>query len=648
MEYIYNEFNDKDKFKKVLNLYQDIIYRNNNKSKDILLLVENNILKLKYEKSLNLNLSEDINIITYSNFVKRELVKFWPILIEKCDRLESKFLSPRFISSSLTDYIIREKVIQKRELEGYFDDITGTNKSIAMSINTNINKASLALIDFTTIGEKIYFSKKNRDSIMKFSYSQMNEIINYYIDILLQGGTIDNSLSIYLYNNYLLLDKEYQKYLKEEINYVIVDSLESCSVAEVDFIDTIKQYTKDSYIFFNRTRDYSVFNNIDMDYINEKIIKPYLDYIKNNDLIIDNIENKENLLTHIRGDISIEDICILNNKIYLSEFSQLYNEMISEVCNKIYELVNLGYKQKDIAIISPINNVVLDFQVTNKLKNRNIQVFNTKKDKRVVDYPYANALVVVASIFYDYDKYITEEEYINAIEVLLDVNKIKAFKIYKDKDDKDILNLIEYIKNKRNENLKISEFLIKFYIDKMLNLKYGKENVIICKQIIYESEIFTENIKILGLDNKKEKEKIFIEALKTTINDYYTSLEYDDLIDSDKIILTTPYSYISHNLQRPIQIWLDIGSNAWNMKIEKDISNIIVLRKSFKEGKIYTDTMEEEYKKYYLYNMIYNLLINTQEVYAYKSEYTVNGYMQESILYSLLLKILDKRNNSNE
>ena len=37
-----------------------------------------------------------------------------------------------------------------------------------------------------------------------------------------------------------------------------------------------------------------------------------------------------------------------------------------------------------------------------------------------------------------------------------------------------------------------------------------------------------------------------------------------------------------------------------------------------------------------------NLLINAKEVYAYKSEYTVNGYIQESILYSILLKLVSK------
>ena len=40
--------------------------------------------------------------------------------------------------------------------------------------------------------------------------------------------------------------------------------------------------------------------------------------------------------------------------------------------------------------------------------------------------------------------------------------------------------------------------------------------------------------------------------------------------------------------------------------------------------------------------MIYNLLLESKEVYAYKSEYSVNGYIQESILYSILLKLVSK------
>ena len=462
---------------------------------------------------------------------------------------------------------------------------------------------------------------------MRFSYTHMDETIEYYINTLLENAMIDNSIAIYLYNNYLMNDKRYIQYLSEKFNYIIIDSLESCSNAEVDFINLLSDYTLDTYIYFNQIKDYSIFNNIDMEYIYENII----DNIKNNSDI-----NRE------RFNINLSDIFLLPTEVKLNESSQLYSEMIDEVINKIIELVNNGVSLKDIAIISPVNNTILDYQIKNVLNRNKISIFNTKKNNKIIDYPYSNALVVAACIFYEYEDYIKEEEYITFIETLLDVNRIQAYKIYRNKKYHDGYKEIEkYIISKRKENLKISEFLIKFYIDRMLNLKDGIANVDVCKNIIYESESFIENIKLLNINPKKE-EKIFIEVLKNTINDYYRVSDILDLKESESIILTTPYSYISYDINRPIQIWVDIGSNAWNMKIEKDISNLIVLRKSFKEKQIYTNEIEEYYKKYYLYNMIYNLLINAKQVYAYKSEYTVNGYIQESILYSILLKLVSK------
>lgn len=626
MKKLFNETNNKNKFSKVLKLYQQLLIDSNFRSKNIMLLVPNNATKLNYESKIHFEFSEELNITTYISFVKKELIKFWPIITNKCNKIKKEAVSPTFISSSLTDYILNNKIKQKRNLEGYFEDLTCTNKNISMSISTNINKAALSLIDFNTIGEKIYLSKKNRDSIMKFSYSQMNEIINYYIDTLLQSAMLDNSLSIYLYNKYLLQDESYIEYLKLQIEYLVVESLESCSTAEVDFINLVQGYSENTYLFFNKTRDYSVFNNIDMEYIQEKLINKY----------------KEDM-DIVKHSIEIEDLFSLDTKLELNDSSQLYGEMIDEVSNKIINLYEKGINLNDIAIISPINNTILDYQITNKLKDNNIDVFNVKKDRKIIDYPYSNALLVATCIFYEYTQYIKEEEYISFIEILLNVNRVKAFKIYKNKEENEDLNeLLDYIETKKTKGLKISEFLIQFYIDKMLNLKYGRENVNICKNIIHESEVFTDNISKLGLDYEKEKEQIFIEALKSSINDYYAVAELQQLSDSNQVVISTPYSYISYNMDRPIQIWVDIGSNAWNMKIEKDISNVIVLRKSFKENRIYTDIMEDQYKKYYLYNMVYNLLLGAKTVYAYKSEYTVNGYIQESILYSLILKMLDK------
>ena len=633
MKYLFKEVNLNKKKEKIINIYENIIKKNNYRSKNILFLVPNSIIKLNYMRDINLPFSEELKITTYSHFVQSELIKYWPIVVKNCNQIKKDKISPSFISPSLSEYIIKSYVKKMREEENYFEDIVGTDKSICRNIMDNLSKACFNNFDINSIGEKIYDTKKNRNDLNRYSYSQMQEIIDYYVETLFLEGIIDNSLSIYLYNNFLLNNKDYKEKLKKEYKYLIVDSLENSSVSEGNLIDELMQSVEDAYIFYDKSKDYSSFKNVDIKYIEENILKRHFSEHSEDKFIFD--------------EINIQTLYKEKNKINIDENSHLYDEMIEAVGNKIEELIRSGKNLKDIVIISPINNSILDYKICNKLKEKNIEIQNTKMDSKIIDHPYANALVVATGIFLNLQHFIKEEEYINFIEVLCEVNKIRAIKIYNTRhENEEYKNLIEFIRNKEKESLRISEFLLQFYIEKMLNLKNGKENVQFCKEIIKQGDIFSEILEDLNI-NKKEKHEIFIKCLKENINDYYMSSDMEDMKKSNKIIIATPYTYINANINRKIQLWLDIGSNVWNMKIEKDISNPLVLRKSFKK-KIYSDEMEENYKKYYLYNLIYNLLINSEEVYAFKSDYSVNGFMQESMMYTLLLRLLDKGEKVDE
>lgn len=626
MNIIVNDILNDRKINDIKDKYIEFANKESYKTNNILLLVPNNKIKFKYNNLINLKVSEEINISTYNSFLIKEVVKFWPIIQQKYNNIINHKVKPSIINSSLSDYILNKIVKEKRTVEGFFNDITASNRNIASSISFNINKGCQSLIDLNDIGNRIYYSKHNQSKMDRFSYSQMQEIINEYLDLLLKNSTMDNSIAIYLYNEFLLKDEEYVNNLRRRVNYLIVDSLENCTASEVDFIDTLLDSVKESYMYINQTKDYAAFNNVDMKYIKDKLFDK-CKFIKNSEA----------------SEVNISELFKLNKDIELNQNIQLYSQMLIEVSNKVVELINKGYRAKDIAIISPINNTITEYEIKNILLKNNIGFYSTKQDKRIVDYPYAHALMVASCIFYECEELLNNEDYINFISLLLNTNKIRAKKVLSKKLESDKYNeIINYIRSKKSDDVNIYEFLIKFYIDKLLELPKGKENVKICKKIIQESENFTENISLLGINNNKSKEKIFIEALKSSIKDYYTLLELEDFKDEDLVVLTTPYTYISHNMKNDIQIWLDIGSNMWSMKSEKEISNVHVLKKSFIEGNIYTEDIEEFYKEYYLKNTIYNLILNTEKVYAYKSEYTVNGYIQEGSLYGLILKLIDK------
>ena len=609
----------------ILQNYIQIIKDNNFKSSDILIFTDNSVASLNYIRQIDINISEELKIRTYSQFVREEITTYWPIISSSCKKIIKKDLVPTFISTNLKTYIFEKKIEEKRNKNNYFEDITGTNRAIASNIMNNLDHAIYNEIDYKNIGQKIYNSKANKDNINDKSYIQMNEIIEEYMDEMISNSIVDNTISVYLYNNYLLKDELYKEQLAKRYNYLFVDDLQNISASQVSLIEFFEEKEKQIYLYLDNSKYFSSFIKNDLKYIHNKLLIQEENY----------------------SNIDIFDLINMPAKIELDQSSQLYGEMIDNIALKIEKLIGQRVSKKDIVIINPINTPVLDYEISNKLSSKNIDILNIKNNSKLIDYQYGNVLYVAVAIYCKKQQYIKEEEYINFIQILFDLNRLGAYRVYKNRDnDENYKSVIKYIDTKRDEKLNIGEFLTKFYIDKVLNLKEGRNNVSICKNIISESESFVDALEKLNLKDNKEADEIFIISLKKFIKDYFIARDIEDIKNKDAVLITTPYSYIANNINRKIQIWVDIGSNTWNMKIEKDLANPLVLKKSFKDGDIYTSEIEESYKKYYMYNTVYNLLKNAENVYAYKSEYSINGYIQEGGLYSTIIRLIDRGGES--
>ncbi|MFR5272153.1 UvrD-helicase domain-containing protein [Intestinibacter bartlettii] len=605
----------------ILQNYIQIIKDNNFKSNDILIFTDNSVASLNYIRQIDINISEELKIRTYSQFVREEVTTYWPIILSSCKNIIKKDLVPTFISTNLKTYIFEKKIEEMRNKNSYFEDVTGTNRAIASNIMNNLDHAIYNEIDYKNIGEKVYNSKANKDNINNKSYIQMNEIIEEYMDEMISNSIIDNTISIYLYNNYLLKDKIYKDQLAKRYNYLFVDDLQNISASQVSLIEFFEEKEKQIYLYLDNSKYFSSFIKNDLKYIHNKLLIQEENY----------------------SNIGIFDLINMPAKIELDQSSQLYGEMIDNIALKIEKLVEQGVSKKDIVIINPINTPVLDYEISNKLSSKNIDILTIKNNSKLIDYQYGNVLYVAVTIYCKKQQYIKEEEYINFIQILFNLNRLEAYRVYKNRDnDENYKSVIKYIDTKRDEKLDIGEFLTKFYIDKVLNLNEGLNNVFICKNIISESEAFVDTLEKLNLKDNKDADEIFIISLKKFIKDYFIARDIEDIKNKDAVLITTSYSYIANNIDRKIQIWVDIGSNTWNMKIEKDLANPLVLKKSFKDGEIYTSEIEENYKKYYMYNTVYNLLKNAENIYAYKSEYSINGYIQEGGLYSTILRLIDR------
>lgn len=664
--------------KKVSEKYNELIKQKSGKCSKILFLVSDGKLIEKIKSSININsYIEEPQILTYISFIMKELEKYWTLISKE---LKSVKGVPNNIPYSLPEYIITEMVENFRYKYGYFEDITGTSENISKSIYSNLRSAAYMNTDIYSTGEKIYYTKKNKDNLERFSYTQNDEIIKEYTDKLIEKSAIDLPMAIYLYTEKLLKKEEYQKSLSKRYDYLIIDSIEKTSNAELELVKVFEKMGKETFVYGNISGDITSIYNFDLDNIVEH-------YSKEDELASNKLENK-NLANHQRYGAKYKDLIPFSNRIKECYQSQLYNEMIEDILYKSEEIAKDSKKIGKTAIIIPPGSGILLHRITDALQKRGIKYFSTITDYKISQYRYANLLIIIAALYAGNSEIeFSTEEYIQMISLILGINKIKANKIFRENetllkstilenseldkiyaesreitfdnflgnienenseiDIKDINNSVENVHNLdriiekiyigRKKNLKRSEFMRRFYTEVLITLEDGIENIEICKKVITECEKLEEAAEC-GIIKDFEIDKI----LKTYSKDYIGFRELKNSEGNDKLMITTPFYYINSLSERGIQLWADCGNNMWNPKIAKEINNSIVLRKSYEEKQIFTDLDEEKLKKYYMNNLLYSLLDSAEEVYAFKSDYSLNGYLSESMMYTSIINLMDR------
>lgn len=664
--------------KKVSEKYNELIKQKSGKCSKILFLVSDGKLIEKIKSSININsYIEEPQILTYISFIMKELEKYWTLISKE---LKSAKGVPNNIPYSLPEYIITEMVENFRYKYGYFEDITGTSENISKSIYSNLRSAAYMNTDIYSTGEKIYYTKKNKDNLERFSYTQNDEIIKEYTDKLIEKSAIDLPMAIYLYTEKLLKKEEYQKSLSKRYDYLIIDSIEKTSNAELELVKVFEKMGKETFVYGNISGDITSIYNFDLDNIVEH-------YSKEDELASNKLENK-NLANHQRYGAKYKDLIPFSNRIKECYQSQLYNEMIEDILYKSEEIAKDSKKIGKTAIIIPPGSGILLHRITDALQKRGIKYFSTITDYKISQYRYANLLIIIVALYAGNSEIeFSTEEYIQMISLILGINKIKANKIFRENetllkstilenseldkiyaesreitfdnflgnienenseiDIKDINNSVENVHNLdriiekiyigRKKNLKRSEFMRRFYTEVLITLEDGIENIEICKKVITECEKLEEAAEC-GIIKDFEIDKI----LKTYSKDYIGFRELKNSEGNDKLMITTPFYYINSLSERGIQLWADCGNNMWNPKIAKEINNSIVLRKSYEEKQIFTDLDEEKLKKYYMNNLLYLLLDSAEEVYAFKSDYSLNGYLSESMMYTSIINLMDR------
>jgi len=635
-------------------------------TEDILVLIMNRYQGLTWKRKLCLKTSGEIKILTYQGFVRKELIKYWPIVQRNCNKVKKGKIRPEFVSADTANYMMEVLVDYFRKKKGYFMNITSTSSRIASDLVSNISKAAFSLVPIDEIGSRLYNSLQVKEGINKETYEHMDEVIEHYKNSFLKQGAVEYGISIYLYNEYLLKDEVYREHLKK-IKCLIVDDLDEISPAQLKLVNILREHVQEAYLFNNPEGAFCTYYGADSEYLNHNIRLKY----KKIELD-ENFSCNEQFINFI-DKINERTLNIMSqweSKVpaYSDMSSQLRSEMINKIGEKIQELIEKGMKPQDIVVISPFNDFILNYEMESKLKGIDVNVINTSKKSRLIDNPYVHCLIVIAVLCNNTtDINLTIDDYRKFFAMMLNLDLIRASILSKcaivdgniQQLQEKIIERIGFNNSERynylkdwieryrevikEERMPLDEFFRRAFLEILIVLPGAKENISICKNLSETAEKFIGIlVQFNTIDNPEEK---FLKFIRSEAQDFYSLRELEEIIlNLNDVVLTNPYSFLTSNLKSKIQIWADINSNMWSPRSIKELTNTYVLRNTWDINSIYTDEIEEKNKQNNLISVIKCLMRKCRgEIHFYGSEYSINGYEQQSTFSDMIADMFSER-----
>ncbi|MCT8977747.1 hypothetical protein N4T77_14195 [Clostridium sp. CX1] len=647
--------------------YKYLVEKENVNTDQILVFIMNRYQGLTWKRELSLRTSSETKIFTYQGFIRKELIKYWPIVEKSCSKIKKSRVGPEFVSADTANYMM-EILVDFFRSKGYLSSITSTSSRIASDLVSNINKAALSLLDIKEIGSRIYNSIEVKDGIDKETYNHMDEIIELYINRFLSQGVVDYGLSVYLYNNYLLKDTIYLQSLKK-IRYLIVDDLDEASPAEIEFIYTLTESIDKAYLFTNPDGGFCSYYGADLKYVEEG-----LTFIDNSLNLEEHFCCKDEFIT-FADKINERTLNIMSrwdSKIPVSFdiSSQLRSEMIEKIGDKIVELICKGKKPEEIVLMSPYNDFILSYEIESKLRGIGIGVINTSKKSRLIDNPFIHALVVIAYLCSErIESNFTIDDYRRFFNTILNLDLIKSSILSKYAVKNNMLQPLEekviqrigvenakrynYLKNWIDkhrlytgmEGIPLDELFRRAYLELLITVPGSRNNILVCKNLSETAEKF---IGILLQFNKMDNpEQKFIDFIRSDATDFYSLRELEEIAEkANSVIITNPYNFLTSNIKSKVQILADINSNMWSPRNIKELTNSYVLRKTWSINEVYTNELEERNRQNNLVSIIKCIMRKcSEELYFYGSEYSVSGYEQQSLFSDLVMDMMNENDD---
>lgn len=561
-----------------------------------------------WRKNLKLEAHGPIEAHSFFGFIQRELNLFWAPVQEAVPVLQA-WVRPEFLNVEIAHHLMRG-LVEPLELE-FSTLVKASPQRIAIQIASNLS--TVAASTGLTTGEMARrLTAADRQDKARL-YELVQGLLESFREQCVGVGLLDYGLSLHLFTGVLMHHAPYIDHLRSRYRFLLVDDLDESVPAEQDFLAALAGQLEQTVFAFNSDGGHSTFMGADA-ISAERRFAPDARTVALSGSYTCSAEAYElggALADRIMGRRPTQRFTGIVEEHIATD---LRGDMIEQVVARIGALVARGVPPGEIAVISPHVDRALEVTARRLLGEQRIAVQNLSLSRRLVDEPYARAIITLAGLVHPHWQIPRDSagSFANAMQLLLQLDPIRASILgdviwrtgqLPDLDETGLRRRIgferaeayEYLRNwlheARAREWGTDEFAQAMVSEVMAPLvtDLTPAKLHSCQQLLMSAHRFRQAMERFG-DGAYGSEYIKMLTEGTVAAEPLEA--YDPA--KDAVTLATPFAYLSSRLSSQYQIWVDISGDGWYPNDVKELANPHVLSRRWEPGTRWTDTQNNK------------------------------------------------------
>ncbi|MCL6512059.1 MAG: AAA family ATPase [Anaerolineae bacterium] len=590
---------------------------------------------------------------------------------------------------------------------GDFEDLRMPHTRLLVQILDDLNRAATTGFALEELADRLMSAWHGAES-RRHAYRAVQEIALAFRRFCLQHTLVDFSLGMELFRAHLLKAGFYREYVAARYRHVLADNVEEAAPVIHDFLCLLLETSDSAMIVEDDPGGFRI--NLGAEPQSARAVREacdWVEYVTDPRLLTDAPDSPSRF-----GQMLMQAIMEREGRAPLRSSAvevlrsadgspmRYWATMVQAAAERIGALIRSGVPAGEIAVVAPVVEDVLRFELEERLKDHSVGVYAVRPSRPLHDHPLVRALVTFARLAHlRWGQPASPQELTRALTLTISELDVVRAQIIADAvrrstgsagistlpplDDAVLWSRVgpqfceryaalqgwlaqtAELEGHRAQGAPLDVFWQRF-VGEVLSrpgfaLHEDPDGALVCDKLIASARAFREvleqsdllpsalptaELAVLGLGPRPDATETmdvglaYITALTQNVLAAEYAPERSPEVPPDRVLLVPAYTYLTGDYRSRHQFWLDVNATSWHERFYQPLTHPYVLSRGWRPGTRWTDDDEQRVGRELLARVVGGLAFRCSDrIYLAAGELNVAGQEESGMLAQALRRL---------